>query len=127
MPASAVDSAAHRQLALQVARESMVLLKNDGVLPLTKAPARIAVVGPLADSVRMLEGNYNGTPSRVTTIVDGIRQQFPSSQIVFEPGTGDSCASRCRCRHGVAQHRRRPAGPDAAVLRHADTAAARRC
>ncbi len=87
VPASAVDSAAHRQHALQVARESMVLLKNNGILPLSQAPARIAVVGPLADSVRMLEGNYNGTPSHVTTIVDGIRQQFPTSQIVFEPGT----------------------------------------
>jgi beta-glucosidase len=89
VPISAVDSTAHRQRALQVARESMVLLKNDGVLPLTHAPKRIAVIGPLADSVRMLEGNYNGTPSHVTTIVDGIRQQFPGSQIVFEPGTGE--------------------------------------
>jgi beta-glucosidase len=87
LPASAVDSAAHRQRALQVARESMVLLKNNGILPLAKAPARIAVIGPLADSVRMLEGNYNGTPSRVTTMVEGIRRQFPNSQILFEPGT----------------------------------------
>jgi beta-glucosidase len=87
VPATDVDSAAHRQRALQVARESMVLLKNNGILPLVQAPRRIAVIGPLADSVRMLEGNYNGTPSRVTTIVDGIRQQFPGSQIVFEPGT----------------------------------------
>ena len=89
VPISAVDNAAHRQRALQVARESMVLLKNNGVLPLTTAPKRIAVIGPLADSVRMLEGNYNGTPSRVMTIVDGIRKQFPGSQIVFEPGTGE--------------------------------------
>ncbi len=87
VPAAAVDSAAHRQRALQVARESMVLLKNNGILPLAHPPARIAVIGPLADSVRMLEGNYNGTPSRVTTIVDGIRHQFPNSQIVFEAGT----------------------------------------
>ncbi|MGC1460152.1 MAG: glycoside hydrolase family 3 C-terminal domain-containing protein [Steroidobacteraceae bacterium] len=87
VPANEVDSAAHRQRAVQVARESMVLLKNNGILPLAHAPGRIAVIGPLADSVRMLEGNYNGTPSRVTTIVDGIRQQFPNSQIVFEAGT----------------------------------------
>jgi beta-glucosidase len=87
VPAHEVDSAAHRQRALQVARESMVLLKNDGILPLEHPPGRIAVIGPLADSVRMLEGNYNGTPSRVTTIVDGIRQQFPNSRIVFEAGT----------------------------------------
>jgi beta-glucosidase len=87
VPAGEVDSAAHRQRALQVARESMVLLKNNGVLPLVHPPARIAIIGPLANSVRMLEGNYNGTPSRVTTIVEGIRQQFPNSQIVFEAGT----------------------------------------
>jgi beta-glucosidase len=89
VPISVVDNAAHRQRALQVARESMVLLKNNGILPLTQAPKRIAVIGPLADSVRMLEGNYNGTPSRVTTIVDGIRKQFRGSQVVFEPGTGE--------------------------------------
>jgi len=100
--ASAVDSAAHRQLALRVARESVVLLKNDGILPLARAPRRIAVIGPLADSVRMLEGNYNGTPSRVTTIVAGIRRQFPDSRIVFEPGT--------------AQFLREPVAVPAAVL-----------
>ena len=87
VPATAVDSAAHRERALQVARESIVLLKNDGVLPMTRAPGTIAVIGPLADSERMLEGNYNGTPSRVTTLIDGIRRQFPGSRIVFEPGT----------------------------------------
>jgi len=82
-----VDSAAHRATALQVARESIVLLKNNGILPLTHAPQNIAVIGPLADSVRVLEGNYNGTPSQVTTLLDGIRRQFPGSQVVFEPGT----------------------------------------
>lgn len=87
VPATAVDSPAHRQRALQVARESIVLLKNNGVLPLRQTPATIAVIGPLADSVRVLEGNYNGTPSRVTTIVEGIRRQFPGARIVFEPGT----------------------------------------
>ncbi|HTY94750.1 MAG TPA: glycoside hydrolase family 3 C-terminal domain-containing protein [Steroidobacteraceae bacterium] len=85
--ASVVDSAPHRARALRVARESIVLLKNNGILPLTQAPGRIAVIGPLADSVRMLLGNYNGTPSRVTTLLDGIRRQFPGSQIIFEPGT----------------------------------------
>jgi beta-glucosidase len=56
-PDSELDSPAHRQLALQLARESMVLLKNDGVLPLARPPARIAVVGPLADSSRVLLGS----------------------------------------------------------------------
>jgi beta-glucosidase len=84
---SQLDSPAHRQLALQLARESMVLLKNDGLLPFAKAPARIAVVGPLADTGRVLLGNYNGFPSRSTTALDGLRQQFPEAKVVFEPGT----------------------------------------
>ena len=54
IPISENDTEAHRQLALTTARESLVLLKNDGILPLTRVPARIAVVGPLADSQRVL-------------------------------------------------------------------------
>jgi beta-glucosidase len=87
VPDSALDSPEHRQLALQLARESMVLLKNDGLLPFAKQPARIAVVGPLADSTRVLLGNYNGQPSRATTALDGIRKQFQAARVVFEPGT----------------------------------------
>jgi beta-glucosidase len=87
VPDSALDSDAHRQLALELARESMVLLKNDGILPLAPKSAKIAVVGPLADSARVLLGNYNGTPSRSTTALEGIQKQFPESQILFEPGT----------------------------------------
>jgi beta-glucosidase len=86
-PDSENDSEEHRQLALKTARETMVLLKNDGLLPLSPAVKRIAVVGPLADQIRVLEGNYNGTPSRATTALDGIRKQFPAAEIVFEPGT----------------------------------------
>ena len=87
VPDSELDSPAHRELALQLARESMVLLKNDGVLPFAKAPGRIAVVGPLADNSRVLLGNYNGFPSRSTTALEGIRAQFPKARVVFEPGT----------------------------------------
>ena len=65
----------------------MVLLKNDGVLPLKSSIKNIAVVGPLADSLRALEGNYNGTPSRYTTLLDGIRKQFASAKVTFNPGT----------------------------------------
>jgi beta-glucosidase len=81
------DSEAHRQLALRAAREAMVLLKNDGVLPLKPTAKRIAVIGPLADSVRALEGNYNGTPSRATTALDGIHKQFRTAHVTFTPGT----------------------------------------
>ena len=86
-PDSELDSPAHRQLALQLARESMVLLKNDGLLPFASPPARIAVVGPLADSSRVLLGNYNGFPSRSTTALAGIQKRFPQARVVFEPGT----------------------------------------
>ena len=86
-PDSENDSEAHRQLALKAARETMVLLKNDGVLPLRAGVKKIAVVGPLADQIRVLEGNYNGTPSRATTALDGIRRQFANAQVTFEPGT----------------------------------------
>jgi beta-glucosidase len=87
VPDSELDSPGHRALALRLARESMVLLKNDGVLPFAKAPARIAVVGPLADNSRVLLGNYHGYPSRSTTALDGIKKQFPKARVVFEPGT----------------------------------------
>ena len=87
LPDTELDSPAHRELALKLARESIVLLKNDGVLPLAKPPARIAVVGPLADNSRVLLGNYNGWPSRSTTALAGIQKQFPKARVVFEPGT----------------------------------------
>lgn len=87
IPESANDSEEHRRLALKVARQTMTLLKNDGVLPLKPAVKKIAVVGPLADQVRVLLGNYNGVPSRATTALDGVRKQFPSAQVSFEPGT----------------------------------------
>jgi beta-glucosidase len=69
------DTPAHRALALKVAQESIVLLKNDGVLPLHRAKIkRIAVIGPNADSEMMQNGNYHGTPSRCVTLLAGIRQ-----------------------------------------------------
>ncbi len=69
------DTPGHQALALKVARESIVLLKNSGLLPLNRAKLkRIAVIGPNADSVDMLCGNYNGTPSHPITILNGIKQ-----------------------------------------------------
>jgi beta-glucosidase len=82
------DTPEHRRLAADAARASLVLLKNDGLLPLAKAPARIAVIGPNADSVDALVGNYNGTPSRPVTVLAGLRQRFPDSRITYVPGTG---------------------------------------
>ncbi len=86
-PDSVVDAEAHRALAVRIARETMVLLKNDGVLPFGPAMKRIAVVGPLADSTRVLLGNYNGTPSRATTALAGLQKRFGASAVAFEPGT----------------------------------------
>ncbi|HYL85055.1 MAG TPA: glycoside hydrolase family 3 C-terminal domain-containing protein [Candidatus Angelobacter sp.] len=83
------DTEAHRQLALRMAREAIVLLKNKGnFLPLKQAPASIAVIGPNADSLDALEGNYNGTPSKPVTILSGLRNQFPNSKITYVQGTG---------------------------------------
>jgi len=75
IPFSANDSNEHRQLALEAARESIVLLKNqNNTLPLRKDLKSIAVIGPNADEVPVLLGNYNGQPSRATTALAGIRQ-----------------------------------------------------
>jgi len=82
-----LDSAQHRALARKLADESMVLLKNDGILPLKTSGMKIAVVGPLADQRKVLLGNYNGTPSRTVTVLEGLRAEFPSARIRFEPGT----------------------------------------
>ncbi|PQP02066.1 glucan 1,4-alpha-glucosidase [Massilia phosphatilytica] len=82
------DTPAHRALSTRAARESMVLLKNDGLLPFKSAPGRILVVGPNADSVDPLVGNYNGTPSQPITVVAGIKARFAKSQVTFVAGTG---------------------------------------
>jgi beta-glucosidase len=87
IPFSENDSAANRELAKKAAREAMVLLKNDGLLPLKTAPKKIAVVGPIADSIPALEGNYNGTSSRYVTPVEGIRKVFAGAEVTFTPGT----------------------------------------
>lgn len=86
IPYSVVDSKEHRELALRMARESIVLLQNKkNVLPLTKR-MKIAVVGPNANDSVMQWGNYNGFPSHTVTLLEGIRQYMPEAQIIFEPG-----------------------------------------
>ena len=85
-PDSEIDSAPHRQLALKIARESMTLLKNDGVLPFGANAKKILVVGPLAESVEVLHGNYNGTASHAVTALEGIGKQFSGAQVSYEPG-----------------------------------------
>ena len=81
-----LDSSAHRSMARKLADESMVLLKNDGTLPL-KSPAKIAVVGPLADQTRVLLGNYTGVPTHSVSVLEGLKAEFPKAKITFVPGT----------------------------------------
>src|ERR1022692_473189 len=76
-----LDSVAHRALARKLANESMVLLKNDGVLPLRTSGIKIAVVGPLADQTRVLLGNYNGIPSHTVSVLEGLQNEFPAAAI----------------------------------------------
>ncbi|MEN3332254.1 MAG: beta-glucosidase [Blastocatellia bacterium] len=88
IPMSENDSPAHRQLSLEAARESMVLLKNaGGLLPLKKDLKQIAVIGPTADDPLVLLGNYNGTPSRAVTLLEGIKHKVaPQTTVVYEQG-----------------------------------------
>ena len=74
IPVTDTDTDAHDALALTAAENSMVLLENDGILPLNADQVRtVAVIGPNADSIPALEGNYNGTSSRYVTFLEGIR------------------------------------------------------
>src|SRR5438045_1189212 len=81
-----LDSPTHRQLALRLAEESMVLLKNEGVLPL-KGARRIAIVGPLAEQTPVLLGNYHGEPTHSVSVLEGLKAAFPDAQITYVPGT----------------------------------------
>ena len=82
------DTPEHQALALKVAQESIVLLKNDGLLPLQRAKLkRIAVVGPNAAATNMLYGNYGSTASHPVTILDGIKEAAGASiEVTFVPG-----------------------------------------
>jgi len=82
-----LDSEAHRAHARKPANESMVLLKNDGMLPLKPEIKKIAVVGPLADQTRPLIGNYAGQPTHIVSILDGLHAEFPNATITYLPGT----------------------------------------
>ncbi len=77
--ANDVDNAAHKAIALDMARKSMTLLKNNGILPLKPGRDRILVAGPNAADSVMQWGNYNGFPSHTVTILDGIRSYVPDA------------------------------------------------
>jgi beta-glucosidase len=115
IPYQVVDSAEHRALALQAARESIVLLKNEGdLLPLAKDVGSIAVIGPNADDLQVLLGNYNGTPSQAVTPLEGIRSMVSPGTVVYH-------AQGCPLAEGIP-----PLVPiPAACLRPADVDAGR--
>ena len=83
------DTPENQQVALEIARQSLVLLKNDGILPLNASKLkRIAVIGPNANSRSMLHGNYHGTASRPISILNGIRQAAGTNiQVTFAMGS----------------------------------------
>ena len=89
IPFEVNDSPSHRALALRAARESIVLLKNDNnILPLKKDLKTIAVIGPNADVLEVLLGNYNGIPSKWVTPLAGIREKVsPQTRVLYALGT----------------------------------------
>lgn len=85
-PASVLESPAHKAHSLKMARESIVLLRNENnLLPLSKKLKKIAVIGPNADNAIAVLGNYNGTPSEIVTVLQGIKNKLGSNtEVVYE-------------------------------------------
>ncbi|MEK7723254.1 MAG: xylan 1,4-beta-xylosidase [Acidobacteriota bacterium] len=84
IPTSIINNEEHRQLALEMARESMTLLQNkNNILPLSKSD-KIAVIGPNADNEQMLWGNYNGRPVRTISILNGIKSKVGADKIIYD-------------------------------------------
>ncbi len=86
IPASAISSEKNNALAIQAARESMVLLENKGVLPLSKSIKTIAVIGPNAEDIELLNGNYGGTPTEnhKHSLLEGIRNAVPGATLIYQ-------------------------------------------
>ena len=87
LPYALNDCAEHHAKSLEMAQDSLVLLKNDGILPLgRRALKTVAVIGPNADSRDALKGNYTGTPSETYTILEGLRLNAPEIRWIFAEG-----------------------------------------
>lgn len=87
IPMSVVNNEEHRKFALDMAHQSMTLLQNkNNILPLNKSINKLAVIGPNANDEPMLWGNYNGTPVRTITILDGIASKIPADKILYDKG-----------------------------------------
>jgi beta-glucosidase len=87
IPFSENNTPEHDRLSLDVAHQSMVLLKNNGILPLGNKYKKIAVIGPNANDLDVLLGNYNGTPSNPVNVIQGIKNRAgKNTEIIFEKG-----------------------------------------
>lgn len=87
IPLSVLESQAHKDLALKITRESIVLLKNENnFLPLSKDLKKVAVIGPNADNETSVLGNYNGFPSRIMTPYKAIKEKLPNAEVIYEKG-----------------------------------------
>ena len=100
IPYSVNQSPEHDRLARRAAQSSIVLLKNDGVLPLSRDIKTLAVIGPTADEIMSLLGNYYGTPAAPVTILQGIREAVGA-------GTTSACTRAARISSKAARSRAR--------------------
>lgn len=84
-PSSVLESAAHKAHALKMAQQSIVMLKNQNqTLPLSKSAKKIVVLGPNANNSIAILGNYNGIPSELKTVLQGIKEKLPNANVVYE-------------------------------------------
>jgi len=106
IPDSLLDCHQYRNHALKMARESMVLLRNEkSTLPLSKNLKKIVVLGPNADNQKSILGNYNGTPSKLYTVLDGIKQKVgANTEVVYVPGV-DFVESKIQSSNIVNQYK----------------------
>ncbi len=87
IPASVLNCKKHRELAYRMAQQTMTLLQNNNnILPLSGKEKKIAVIGPNAADTAMLWGNYNGTPVRTVSILDGIKTKISARKIFYDKG-----------------------------------------
>ncbi|MDR0765580.1 MAG: glycoside hydrolase family 3 C-terminal domain-containing protein [Odoribacteraceae bacterium] len=84
--AGRVHSPRHRELALEAALQSIVLLKNDGTLPLSRSARRVAVIGPNADETRLLECRYGPANPALTSVYKGVAAFLPGAEVMYAKG-----------------------------------------
>ena len=107
IPYSAMSTKASANISLDMARQSIVLLQNNGnILPLKKNAEKIAVIGPNAYNEPMMWGNYNGTPNHTVTILDGIKAKqkkityIPGCDLTYDQVLESHMASECTAPDG---------------------------